>query len=75
MLFRSRFALDCASARAIQSETLPRLNLLVEEIARETRSLDRVIQSISDEPHSLVFGAARPRPGPGESGFSPEAAR
>lgn len=64
-----------ASARTIQAETLPRLNLLVEEIARETRSLDRVIQSISDEPHSLVFGAPRPRPGPGEPGFSPEAAR
>ena len=64
-----------ASARTIQSETLPRLNLLVEEIARETRSLDRVIQSIGDEPHSLVFGAPRPRPGPGETGFSPEAAR
>ena len=64
-----------ASARAIQSETLPRLNLLVEEIARETRSLDRVIQSISDEPHSLVFGSSRPRPGPGEAGFSPGTAR
>ena len=58
-----------AAARAINDGTLPRLNLLAEELRREVRVLDRVLNGLADQPNSLVFGLPPPRPGPGEAGF------
>ncbi len=58
-----------AAARAINNETLPRLNALADELRREARVLDRVLTGLADQPHSLVFGPPPPRPGPGEAGF------
>ncbi len=62
-----------AAARALNDETLPRLNALADELRREARVLDRVLTGLADQPHSLVFGPGPRRPGPGEAGF--EAAR
>jgi phospholipid/cholesterol/gamma-HCH transport system substrate-binding protein len=50
-------------------ETLPRLNLLLDEIARSSRSLERLIDDLSANPASLVFGKGAAVPGPGEPGF------
>lgn len=58
-----------AAARAINDGTLPRLNLLAEELRREVRVLDRVLSGLADQPNSLVFGLPPPHPGPGEAGF------
>ena len=58
-----------AAARSIQEDTVPRLNSLVAGLNRQTRSLDRVIQTLSEQPQSLVFGNAPPRAGPGEPGY------
>ena len=58
-----------ATARAVNDETLPRLNALVEDLHKETRALDRLISSIGEHPQSIVFGAPPGRPGPGERGF------
>ena len=64
------------AARTLQLDTLPRINVAAEDLVRKTRTLDRVLQLISDQPQSLVFGAGDPTPGPGERGFSaPEARR
>jgi len=63
------------AARAANEETLPRLNALVDELSRETRALDRLINTVGDHPQSVVFGAPRGKPGPGEPGFSSGGAR
>jgi len=57
------------AARSFNDETLPRFNALVEQLNRDTRSLDRVLNAVGENPQSFVFGAPRGRPGPGEPGF------
>jgi phospholipid/cholesterol/gamma-HCH transport system substrate-binding protein len=57
------------AARSFGDETLPRINVLVEQLQRETRALDRVLSTLGDNPQSFVFGAQRGKPGPGESGY------
>ncbi|MSQ73618.1 MAG: MCE family protein [Betaproteobacteria bacterium] len=57
-------------ARAVGDETVPRLNSLVDELHREARTLDRVMQVIGEQPQSIVFGTPPGRPGPGEQGFN-----
>jgi len=61
-----------AAARSVNEETVPRLNALVDQLNRETRALDRVLNTLGDNPQSMVFGAPRGDPGPGEPGFSPK---
>jgi phospholipid/cholesterol/gamma-HCH transport system substrate-binding protein len=56
-------------AQAVGSETLPRLNVLLDDIARSGRSLERLIEDVSANPSSVVFGRAAGAPGPGERGF------
>ena len=53
------------------NETLPRIHELVAEIARTSRSLDRLLADLNEQPSSLVFGRQPPVPGPGEPGFNP----
>ncbi|HEX2825579.1 MAG TPA: MlaD family protein [Burkholderiales bacterium] len=60
-------------ADTVASESLPRINLLVEELARTTRSLDRFVADLKEEPQSLVFGRKAGQPGPGERGFETRA--
>jgi phospholipid/cholesterol/gamma-HCH transport system substrate-binding protein len=64
-----------STARAVNDETLPRLNALVEDLHKETRALDRLLNSLGEHPQSLVFGTPRGKPGPGESGFTPVGAK
>ena len=59
-----------STARAVNDETLPRLNALVDELHKETRALDRLLNALGEHPQSIVFGAPPGRPGPGEKGFS-----
>src|SRR5262249_42752463 len=56
------------ASRSFNDETLPRVNALVEQLQRDTRALDRVLNALGDNPQSFVFGAQRGKPGPGESG-------
>lgn len=58
-----------ATARAFQDETLPRLNALTDGVSREMRALNRVIQTLNEQPQSFVFGNAPLRAGPGEAGY------
>ena len=52
------------------NDTLPRFNGLLEDVQRSSRSLDRLITEIDEQPRSLIFGKNPPPPGPGEPGFS-----
>lgn len=60
---------------AASRQTIPRLNALLDEIARSTRSLERMIEDLSANPSSIVFGRAPLPPGPGEPGFVHGASR
>jgi phospholipid/cholesterol/gamma-HCH transport system substrate-binding protein len=57
------------AARSVNDETVPRINALVEELHRETKAVDRLINALGEQPQSIVFGAPPGRPGPGEPGF------
>jgi phospholipid/cholesterol/gamma-HCH transport system substrate-binding protein len=55
---------------AAEKGTLPRLNSLLEQLARNSRRLDRLLAELEEQPASFVFGRPAPAPGPGEPGFS-----
>jgi phospholipid/cholesterol/gamma-HCH transport system substrate-binding protein len=54
---------------SLSTETVPRINSLAEELARTSRSLDRLATSLKEQPQSLIFGRKSGTPGPGEPGF------
>lgn len=56
-------------ADAVALESLPRINLLVEELTRTTRGVERLVGDVKEQPQSLVFGRKAGPPGPGEQGF------
>jgi phospholipid/cholesterol/gamma-HCH transport system substrate-binding protein len=53
------------------TETLHKLRETTEGITRNTRSVDRVLLQLEEQPRSLLFGRSPPPPGPGEEGFVP----
>ena len=59
-----------ALSEAMLNESLPRLNLLLEDLQRSSRGLERLLYEINEQPHSLVFGKNPIPPGPGEPGFA-----
>ncbi len=59
----------------VNRETLPKLDRVLDEIGRSSRSLERLVDELSARPSSLVFGKPSPPPGPGEPGFVHGAAR
>lgn len=63
-----------AGAQTLNATTLPRLNRATDETARVARQAGRAVNSISDNPQSLLFGSGSVRPGPGEPGFAPPSA-
>jgi len=50
--------------------TLPRLNVLLQELSVNSRQMSRLLDQIEDSPNMLIFGREARRPGPGEAGFS-----
>jgi phospholipid/cholesterol/gamma-HCH transport system substrate-binding protein len=56
-------------AESFAEDTLPRINLLAEELSRTSRSLDRLASDLKQQPQSLLFGRKAGAPGPGEKGF------
>lgn len=64
-----------SASSAIVTESLPRINALLDELASNSRNLDRLLTELNDQPHSLVFGRQPVAPGPGEPGFNPQRER
>ncbi|MBA3903351.1 MAG: MCE family protein [Rhodocyclaceae bacterium] len=65
--------LDAFSSEAgteVVHTTLPRMNLLLQELAVNSRQMSRILDQIEESPNMLIFGRAGQRPGPGEAGFS-----
>lgn len=57
------------AARVMQTETLPRVNSLTESFGSNSRTVNRTVESIGDDPSSIIFGYGSRKPGPGEPGF------
>jgi len=54
----------------VMAESLPRINMLLDEMTRNSRNLDRLLTELNDQPATLVYGRERPPSGPGEAGFT-----
>ncbi|HSQ05601.1 MAG TPA: MlaD family protein, partial [Burkholderiales bacterium] len=57
-------------SQAVMDDTLPRINVLADELTRTAGNLDRLLRQLRDRPSSVVFGPPREAPGPGEAGFT-----
>ncbi len=54
----------------VAQTTLPRLNVLLQELSVNSRQIARLLDQIEESPNMLVFGRETRRPGPGEAGFA-----
>jgi len=52
-------------------ETLPRIHELTHQLNRDAKSLNRLMETLEEDPQSAIFGKAIAQPGPGEKGFEP----
>jgi phospholipid/cholesterol/gamma-HCH transport system substrate-binding protein len=50
--------------------TVPRLEQLLDELSRSSRSLTRLLTDLNAQPQSVLLGRPPPLPGPGEPGFN-----
>lgn len=62
------------SANTVTATTLPRIQNLTEDASRTIRRLDRIANSLSENPQSFIYGTGTIPPGPGEPGFGAAAA-
>ncbi|MCC2681409.1 MAG: Mammalian cell entry related protein [Nitrosospira multiformis] len=75
-LNRQGGAIDGLSVATVElGETMRSLREATEGIKNTTRSVDRVLLQLEDQPASLLFGRPPPPPGPGETGFVPPGSR
>lgn len=58
------------SGGEITQTTLPRLNVLLQELSVNSRQMSRLLDQIEESPNMLIFGRDARRPGPGEAGFA-----
>lgn len=58
-----------SAGEELTSSTLPRANLLLQELAANSRQLSRVLENLEHNPQMLLFGRGAATPGPGEAGF------
>lgn len=59
-------------SHTLNNETLPHIHTLTENLNRDLRQLGTLLNTLEENPQSLVFGKPTVRPGPGELGFNPE---
>lgn len=60
-----------AAGRQVNGDTLPRLQLLIDEAQRNSRQLGRILGELESSPQMLLLGREPARAGPGEAGFVP----
>lgn len=53
----------------MQSEILPKINGLTNEVSRTMHTLNKALEEINERPQELIFGKPAASPGPGEAGF------
>jgi phospholipid/cholesterol/gamma-HCH transport system substrate-binding protein len=57
------------TGEGLATSTLPRLNVLLQELTTTSRQLSDLLDEIDETPQLLLLGRRRPPPGPGEAGF------
>ena len=60
---------DLSQSAEELSDTIPRIQEAIDGVIHDTRSVDRVLLQLEEQPRSLIFGKTPPPPGPGENGF------
>jgi len=55
----------------MNSQTLPQLNALTNTMDHSLKHFDHLVDTLDDQPQSLIFGKPVLQPGPGETGFKP----
>lgn len=58
-------------ANIVTGTTLPRIQNLTSDASRTIRRLDRIADTLSENPQALLYGSGAIDPGPGEPGFVP----
>ncbi len=53
----------------VENRTLPRVNALTDEARNSIRNVNRSINTLTEQPQSILFGSPAIAPGPGEPGF------
>lgn len=64
-------ARDSAQAFKKLTERMNEKDGTLDGLARTTRAVNRVINSVSDNPQAFIYGNGAIGPGPGETGFAP----
>jgi phospholipid/cholesterol/gamma-HCH transport system substrate-binding protein len=57
-------------ANTLDTETLPQLHVLTQNMNRSAIHFNQLIDSLQDNPQSILFGNPTPQAGPGEEGFN-----
>lgn len=57
------------TGQTLNAATLPRLNRAIDDTAQAARQISRVVNTINDNPQSLILGTGPTPVGPGEPGF------
>lgn len=68
-LGRKLDALSTEAGGEMMHSTLPRINVLLQELSVNSRQMARILDQIEESPNMLIFGRAGQRPGPGEAGY------
>lgn len=63
------------TGQTLNATLVPRLNRTADDTARTVRHIGRAVESVNDNPQSLILGNGVTVPGPGEPGFAPPATR
>ncbi len=51
------------------ADTIPKFHNAIDKIVQDTRTVNRILLQLEEQPRSLIFGRSPPPPGPGEDGF------
>ena len=57
------------TGESLVTNTLPRVNVLLQELTVTSRQLSDLLDEIDNSPQLLLLGRRKPPPGPGEAGF------
>ncbi|MFM9912749.1 MAG: MlaD family protein [Methylophilaceae bacterium] len=60
-----------STADNVNDETLPRIHQLTEQLTHDAQNLNKLMQTLEQNPQSAIFGKPQAQPGPGEKGFQP----
>lgn len=58
-----------STGQTLNAATLPRLNRAIDDTAQAARQISRVVNTINDNPQSLILGTGPTPVGPGEPGY------